>query len=50
VARLHGHRDFSFAAAWHPGGVLLASGNQDATALLWDVRRTAEPLTRLAGR
>ncbi|GIL91285.1 hypothetical protein Vretimale_9993 [Volvox reticuliferus] len=50
VARLHGHQDFSFAAAWHPGGVLLATGNQDTTTLLWDVRKTNEPLTRLAGR
>ncbi|GLC56000.1 hypothetical protein PLESTB_001053600 [Pleodorina starrii] len=50
VARLEGHQDFSFAAAWHPGGVLLATGNQDTTTLLWDVRKTNEPLTRLAGR
>ncbi|KAG2437296.1 hypothetical protein HXX76_005954 [Chlamydomonas incerta] len=50
VARLEGHRDFSFAAAWHPGGTLLATGNQDTTSLLWDIRNTATPLTRLAGR
>ncbi|GFR47577.1 hypothetical protein Agub_g9305 [Astrephomene gubernaculifera] len=50
IARLQGHRDFSFAAAWHPGGTLLATGNQDTTALVWDVRRTDVPLTRLAGR
>ncbi len=50
MARLQGHQDFSFAAAWHPGGVLLATGNQDTTTLLWDVRKTDEPLTRLAGR
>jgi WD40 repeat protein len=28
VMTLKGHRDFSFAAAWHPGGHLLATGNQ----------------------
>ncbi len=28
VAQLKGHYDFSFAAAWHPGGNLLATGNQ----------------------
>ncbi|EFJ44213.1 hypothetical protein VOLCADRAFT_65194 [Volvox carteri f. nagariensis] len=50
VARLEGHQDFSFAASWHPGGVLLATGNQDTTTLVWDVRQTREPLTRLAGR
>lgn len=32
VASLAAHRDFSFAAAWHPGGNLLATGNQDTTA------------------
>ena len=26
VARLEAHRDFSFAAAWHPNGHLLATG------------------------
>lgn len=28
VATLEGHFDYSFAAAWHPGGHLLATGNQ----------------------
>lgn len=28
VAALDGHIDFSFAAAWHPAGNLLATGNQ----------------------
>ncbi|KAK3271394.1 hypothetical protein CYMTET_20251 [Cymbomonas tetramitiformis] len=38
VATLKGHLDFSFAAAWHPDGVTFATGNQDTTARLWDVR------------
>ena len=28
VAALQGHLDYSFAAAWHPDGNLLATGNQ----------------------
>lgn len=28
VAALKGHLDYSFAAAWHPDGNLLATGNQ----------------------
>lgn len=28
VAELSGHLDFSFAAAWHPAGMHLATGNQ----------------------
>lgn len=34
VSKLEGHADFSFAAAWHPGGHLLATGNQDTTTLV----------------
>jgi len=44
VAVLHGHLDFSFAAAWHPSGLLLATGNQDATTRVWDLRNTREAL------
>jgi len=44
VAALRGHLDFSFAAAWHPSGLLLATGNQDATARVWDLRNTKESL------
>ena len=44
VAVLQGHLDFSFAASWHPSGLLLATGNQDATARIWDLRNTKESL------
>ena len=28
IAELAGHLDFSFAAAWHPSGTMLATANQ----------------------
>lgn len=40
VAALKGHLDFSFAAAWHPNGYMLATGNQDTSTLIWDMRYT----------
>lgn len=50
VATLRGHRDYSFASAWHPDGRVVATGNQDATCRLWDVRDTSEPVAVLGGR
>lgn len=47
--RFEGHRDFSFAAAWHPAGQKLATGNQDSTTRVWDVRQSSTPLAVLAG-
>jgi WD40 repeat protein len=43
--QMPGHLDWSFAAAWHPNGTLLATGNQDCTTRVWDVRK---PDTSLA--
>lgn len=47
--KLGGHRDFSFAVAWSPNGQLLATGNQDSTTRVWDVRQTSTPLAVLGG-
>jgi hypothetical protein len=47
AATLAGHVDYSFAAAWHPAGTLLATGNQDATARVWDVRAPGRSLATL---
>ena len=38
IATMEGHLDFSFAAAWHPNGILFATGNQDTTTKVWDAR------------
>ncbi|GLU16207.1 hypothetical protein SLE2022_326520 [Rubroshorea leprosula] len=47
---LKGHLDYSFASAWHPDGRILATGNQDTTCRLWDIRNLSQSLTVLKGR
>ncbi|GMH08081.1 hypothetical protein Nepgr_009921 [Nepenthes gracilis] len=49
VASLVGHRDYSFASAWHPDGRTFATGNQDKTCRVWDVRNLLMPTTVLKG-
>ncbi|KAK8506475.1 hypothetical protein V6N12_034204 [Hibiscus sabdariffa] len=46
---LPGHLDFSFASAWHPDGFIFATGNQDKTCRIWDVRKLPEPVAVLKG-
>jgi len=43
VATLRGHATYAFATGWHPGGVLLATGSQDRTTRVWDVRTLGGP-------
>eukprot|EP00475_Leptophrys_vorax_P010252 TRINITY_DN16907_c0_g1_i3.p1 TRINITY_DN16907_c0_g1~~TRINITY_DN16907_c0_g1_i3.p1 ORF type:complete len:588 (+),score=-9.10 TRINITY_DN16907_c0_g1_i3:222-1985(+) len=50
VAHLQGHVDYSFATAWHPGGNLFATGNQDTTCRVWDRRNMGASLHTLKGR
>lgn len=38
MTSLYGHDDFGFSIAWHPNGQLLATGNQDKTCKIWDLR------------
>uniref|UniRef100_A0A1J3FLD4 Putative WD repeat-containing protein C2A9.03 n=1 Tax=Noccaea caerulescens TaxID=107243 RepID=A0A1J3FLD4_NOCCA len=49
VSSLQGHKDFSFASAWHPNGLILATGNQDMTCRLWDIRNPSESFAVLKG-
>ncbi|XP_010544221.1 PREDICTED: uncharacterized WD repeat-containing protein C2A9.03 [Tarenaya hassleriana] len=48
-ASLRGHQDYSFASAWHPNGLVLATGNQDTTCRLWDIRNPTQSLAVLKG-
>ena len=50
VASLVGHRDYSFASAWHPDGRTFATGNQDKTCRVWDVRNLSSPIAILVGK
>jgi WD40 repeat protein len=50
IGILKGHSDYSFASAWHPGGVVFATGNQDMTCRLWDSRYLGSSLAVLKGR
>ncbi|KAI3465101.1 hypothetical protein Pfo_021764 [Paulownia fortunei] len=50
LSSLKGHLDYSFASAWHPDGRILATGNQDTTCRLWDIRNLSESLAVLKGR
>jgi WD40 repeat protein len=44
IATLRGHYDFSFAAAWHPDGNVIATGNQDLTTRVYHLRILSRPL------
>ncbi|CAM8979210.1 unnamed protein product [Rhodiola kirilowii] len=50
VATLKGHLDYSFSSAWHPDGRVLATGNQDTTCRLWDIRNLSQSTDLLKGR
>ncbi|KAL6573315.1 hypothetical protein OROHE_001774 [Orobanche hederae] len=50
ISTLKGHLDYSFASAWHPDGQILATGNQDTTCRLWDIRNLSESIVVLKGR
>lgn len=49
INSLHGHLDYSFASAWHPNGLTFATGNQDKTCRIWDIRNLSKSLVALKG-
>ncbi|WVY99702.1 hypothetical protein V8G54_025772 [Vigna mungo] len=42
VVTLSGHFDYSFASSWHPDGMTFATGNQDKTCRIWDMRNLSK--------
>jgi WD40 repeat protein len=46
---IKGHRDYSFASAWSPDGRTFATGNQDKTCRIWDVRNLSKAVHVLRG-
>ena len=49
VHALLGHLDFSFASAWNPDGQTFATGNQDKTCRIWDIRNLSKSVSVLRG-
>ncbi|KAA8527301.1 hypothetical protein F0562_034602 [Nyssa sinensis] len=49
VASTVGHLDYSFASAWHPDGCTFATGNQDKTCRVWDLRNLSSSIAILKG-
>ena len=47
IAKVVGHLDYSFASAWHPDGRIFATGNQDKTSRVWDIRNLSSPIAVL---
>ncbi|KAK1270387.1 hypothetical protein QJS04_geneDACA004359 [Acorus gramineus] len=47
VTTVVGHLDYSFASAWHPNGYNFATGNQDKTCRVWDVRNLSSSIAVL---
>ncbi|KAL6900797.1 hypothetical protein ACP4OV_005473 [Aristida adscensionis] len=50
IGALKGHLDYSFASAWHPDGNILATGSQDTTCRLWDIRNLSKSVAVLGGK
>jgi len=49
VMSLEGHQDYGFCLDWHPNGNYLATGNQDTTSRIWDIRNPKESVHILQG-
>ena len=47
ITQLHGHKHFSFATGWHPSGQMFATGSQDRTCRVWDVRNMSQSFSVL---
>lgn len=50
IAQLRGHEHYSFATGWHPNGRMFATGSQDRTCHVWDVRNMSQSVCVLGAR
>ncbi|CAG8603122.1 4329_t:CDS:10 [Funneliformis mosseae] len=50
VATLKGHFDYSFACCWSPDGKIIATGNQDKTTRLYDIRNMSKAFNVLGAK
>lgn len=50
LAPMYEHFDYSFASAWHPSGLSFATGNQDKTCRIWDIRNLSKSVATLDTR
>lgn len=44
IVSINEHHDFSFASCWSPDGRTFATGNQDRTTRVYDIRNTSEAM------
>ncbi|KAF0400794.1 WD40 repeat-like protein [Gigaspora margarita] len=50
IATLKGHIDYSFACCWSPDGRIIATGNQDKTTRLYDMRNLSKAFNVLGAK
>ncbi|RGB38076.1 hypothetical protein C1646_693058 [Rhizophagus diaphanus] len=50
ITTLKGHFDYSFACCWSPDGKIIATGNQDKTTRLYDIRNMSKAFDVLGAK
>lgn len=44
IVSINEHHDYSFACCWHPDGRTFATGNQDKSTRIYDIRNTSKAM------
>jgi len=50
VIKLFGHEDYGTSGDWHSNGITVATGNQDCTCRIWDLRKPKKQIDILQTR